>query len=1642
MTGPDPKPAPVLERPVLLKITEHPTKPGAFKLPCRCSGKPLQALIDTGATCSVVSAQAVPPGVETEEVSTAIKVASGEVVACTGRVPITVELGTHRIIQKCFVMDTKAFSLVLGMDFVRKHVQGILLHPDRLIVGGEEFLMSPHPEYQQSNFRMFRTESYQLIPALKTQAIVSLNVSPQELGPSELVPPITTNPDLHGEKVIISSCNVDLFASLKNRNERMFCCTSNSAWVYDWRSLGLTWANPPFSKMMQTLTKIALEEADMILLAPLWEHKKSAEKWSELLKRLTVRQVLLPDDVPLYIPEAGTKPLPKPKWSSAIYFVSGRLNKVPREQLDKKLVKRIQSKCLGWGTEELEGWMDRNVPSINVELSAPVDPPPVPPRESTPLAWDQLSLPCSTIPDDEQPELISEWRNDSSILSFYVDTLLEEVDNPFTPEVENDILCYLRGSEGESKAARANFKPTGSKAISREDLQSLRDQIEHRINFLEHEQLLAKLRTVWGPKIDGFYPEEDDDYAFVCYNFESQTLETLTYDDLDNYEELFQTADPSANPNAMKKNEYGESNLQSGTSFQQILESCDPSLHSLLSEFESSVFGPLPPPHTVPKLVKMDLELKEEFANATARSRPYPANLADAEEIERQVQEGIESNILEEYKGEGYPKHCSPCYLVDKPGSKARRLVVVYCKVNKMTKNHPGTLPLMENTCERMAKCRYKSKVDLRSGFWQVELTERAKDLLAFVTPKGRVYKWNVMPFGVSSAPAIFQELMNKVLQKVRLRPRVKALLKRGAELEVHIDDVCLGTNSQEDHLILLEEFFLVCEEAFLRVRLEKCEFLREQLDFLGYEMGYGWWRPNPSKLQPLLSAQIQQSTPTKSLKALQSFLGAANFYRRHVTNFTYSSAPLTDLIKKSSEWRWGEREQQSFEELKSKLAACTLLGVPKAQGEIVLITDASDVGGGGSLFQWQKLSNEELSSVELELRTLGVTSQGLLKHDYPDGWVLVPLGHWNWKWNHARSHYSTYEQELLAGVLTLASQSRLVGINPVLWLCDQDSVQSFLKPQNPPPECKKRRRWFSFLSQFRLVIKHIPGIKNELCDYTSRNNFDQRIGADSEALAKEAFTRMDVHLDLGMEQLQFLETYRWWDYAEEYSHLSKLKEGEYQYVEQAMFARAGSLLTREGMIVVPKHKLEATLGWLHKASGHPGPEKLLYHFLKKFYSPLSSADLSRTIYSLPYCIPCALSKQNTSSDRSLAGALHIPQLINTQLFVDFTEVDRYDGYNYLMVVTCGLSRFTRAYACTKNITSEEALHILFRDWIEVYGLPTRIHSDNDKLFAKSKSGWWQGVLHSLGVKTTFGIPYRPQSNALAEKQNKALKCVLRILMTRHKSSNWLRLLPIAVWMMNNQYMPSIGTTPGELFLGRPYWRLFENPHPTEANPTVRSWIQEQVRLAEIARATLAKFRDKAIARRWKNRPKSATYIPGDLVLVHKDRFPRWKRKHLDPVWWGPYRVLSVKPGSVYVQASPKLGGKVRVGTAQHIKKYPVSEEPFEDLWEELAADTAAWEDKEAGAEVTEVQTPKETPVKPQLIVEKILKADYHHCWKFLTKFVDYPVGDATWETVDAFVVAKGVLNPIFEEFCIREGKVAALEQAKRRAKLFVNPSE
>ena len=157
------------------------------------------------------------------------------------------------------------------------------------------------------------------------------------------------------------------------------------------------------------------------------------------------------------------------------------------------------------------------------------------------------------------------------------------------------------------------------------------------------------------------------------------------------------------------------------------------------------------------------------------------------------------------------------------------------------------------------------------------------------------------MPFGVANAPALFQELINKILSILRRRPKVQELISRGAQMEAHIDDVCLGTNTQEDHLILLGGFFAVCQENHTRLKLEKCEFMQETMQYLGFDVGYGWWTPAASKAKPLMDAKVRHEDPKKGLHDVRSFIGACNFYRRHIKNFTYTSAVLTDLIKKST---------------------------------------------------------------------------------------------------------------------------------------------------------------------------------------------------------------------------------------------------------------------------------------------------------------------------------------------------------------------------------------------------------------------------------------------------------------------------------------------------------------------------------------------------------------------------------------------------------------------------------------------------------------------------------------------------------------------------------------------------------------------
>ena len=222
---------------------------------------------------------------------------------------------------------------------------------------------------------------------------------------------------------------------------------------------------------------------------------------------------------------------------------------------------------------------------------------------------------------------------------------------------------------------------------------------------------------------------------------------------------------PSVDENFLKSNSTPfESTGNLGGDFEVDLQkfSANPQLTKLLRDHQE-VFGPLLPPGKGVNIVTMDIELREEWKNTPLRGKCWAMPEKDVLEIDRQVQELIDSGLVGAYPPGTYPKHCTPTFLVDKKESKVRRMVGNYVKLNQRCKPHVAYLPSLKQMVENLARMSVKSKLDLRSGFWQVSLTERPKNLTRSVVLSGRLFRWCCMPFGLQGAPGIFQELMEQV---------------------------------------------------------------------------------------------------------------------------------------------------------------------------------------------------------------------------------------------------------------------------------------------------------------------------------------------------------------------------------------------------------------------------------------------------------------------------------------------------------------------------------------------------------------------------------------------------------------------------------------------------------------------------------------------------------------------------------------------------------------------------------------------------------------------------------------------------------------------------------------------------------------
>ena len=1363
------------------------------------------------------------------------------------------------------------------------------------------------------------------------------------------------------------------------------------------------------------------------------------------------------------------------------FILDGLANSVPLDELPESDTKWIMKRCKGHDMQEMYRRLpDRvNDQPLPVPLPTPArdledddDPHPPPLDPDSEDDEDRVSLPCSTL---ESTVAYMSVEHDSLDYHEMIHELFQEVveaELPTETEASAELTEEVLTMIGLTSLLEANAQavPTRGTPISKKDMEEYIDSLLHQQRATQAEERHKMLKEKWKT---AYWMEEleleEEDPTELCNV--SLMLDSYRYEDilmhLDQAEKareapqekttlaqralasnrrwLPRSVHPMQHAFACR-DEYGKSNLKASVPFEDQVANLPAEVKQILIKHKE-VFGELPKPGTVRKLISMDLELQEQHAHDHIKSRPYPTHKEGVEEIMRQVEECVAAGLCEEYTGTAYPRYCSPAFLVGKPGSTAKRLCVDYRKLNSKVKSRTGSLPFMEATVEAAASVRFKTKMDMRSGFWQVELTERASDLMAFITPNGRVFRWNVMPFGIANAPALFQELMNQVLSMVKRRPKVQELLTRGAVLEVHVDDVLLGTNTEEDHLTLLREFFATCMEQNVRVKLEKSEFMQEVMDYLGFTIGYGWWKPVEDKVRPLADFSIEGvKNKVEGVKRIRQFLGSCNFYRRHLKQFTFSSAILPDLIKKGKPWSWTPEHEAALQELKAKLTDSKLLGVPRPTGEFIFISDSSDVGGGGTLFQWQLLNPRQREHIDEQLRTTGVDkSSGALKHSYGSEHVLVPIGHWNWKWDSTRSNYPTYEQELLSGVLLLASQGRILGTNPIVWLCDQQPAQTFM--QTLPPDAKQRlRRWWTFLSQWRLAIFHIPGIKNEMPDFLSRNCFDAMLGQKTEDMAKQAFQRMDEHLDLVVQEVPLELSWKTSDLLKEFKEiLTDLAVNQSKLIDGVQWSRTTEGLYREDLKCVPETRLHGLLAWLHKLNGHPGPERTRWFFERHFFTAATQKEVMDKLRDLHTKCPCSLAKENTPTDRGSSWAHPIPSQVNSIVYVDFTEMPAFGGHNFALIITCGLSRFCKVIPLSKKCDGERVLKAFHEEWLQNFGCPKVVHSDRDVRLT-SATNWWMAALTGFGVKVQFGTPYHRTKNSLCERQIKAFKAIMRILMSQSKSRNWLRQVPMAVWLLNNQVSSRTGLTPGEMFWGRPGWSL-EMPTPdVPANPPVKSWLEEQQLIAKQARELLEHIRARETnrANKWR---KEALYQVGDLVLVHHTRFPNWKRSTLSLPWFGPFPVLEVKRGSVVIRASPRFGGLVEVGFPQ-LKHYALEEDVPAESWEELADDMAVAmddeeEDPNSDSESEEAPVIEMTPAEMQkqgfFEIQAVVKHQYRQGWRFLTVWKGYPLAEASWLPMSAFVLDNGRLNSVFSDYCAKAGLKdllsKALAMAQRKAK-------
>ena len=341
------------------------------------------------------------------------------------------------------------------------------------------------------------------------------------------------------------------------------------------------------------------------------------------------------------------------------------------------------------------------------------------------------------------------------------------------------------------------------------------------------------------------------------------------------------------------------------------------------------------------KLVKMDIDTGD---SPPVSSRPYTLPLKHYEWVQREIESLECAGVITK----SMSKWASPIVVVPKksaPGEPLkRRLCVDFRKVNELQQEvitagktkgqisiHP--LPKIDEMYAKLKGAKVFSTIDLKRSYHHIALGKSSRAKTAFVTPFGK-YKFLMVPFGLSQAPAYFQLLMNKVLKGLKFAM-------------TYLDDIIIFSQNELQHLEHLEIVFSRLREAGLKMKHSKCEFFKSEIHYLGYLISPEGISPLPNKLD-----SIKHMPVLNSAKEIKQFLGLTGYYRKFVPRFADISRPLTTLMKKDSKFEWTPACQKSFELLKETLCGEPVLKYADTSKSYTLYTDASKFGWAGVLTQ------------------------------------------------------------------------------------------------------------------------------------------------------------------------------------------------------------------------------------------------------------------------------------------------------------------------------------------------------------------------------------------------------------------------------------------------------------------------------------------------------------------------------------------------------------------------------------------------------------------------------------------------------------------------------------------------------------------